>query len=478
MKYSESPVEPLTQNPPNEVGWDYQNGDSRAAALSMEISRTPKRNPLLSKKRNSNSPLLYKPLKKKLLQADLHGQVVGLIEDLIAIETSTKTIKEKTVSQQKENAEDSCLIVEMNNESMDDSNIKLQVSDESPGCSVTHAKIDNDFAMNDSVNDDLMIQCTQAVEAEDIENKKMDSNLEKRFGSQIKDNAQSSNINTFVFSQNSSQSKESGLTTSRESSKKMALLDDSFDDFFEYMEIEKVVGEEDDKKSVQTHSVTSGKSMPTSSSMSSKSSAAVQRKWFPSTSSTFSSTSSSKPAPVASSNTYTDYSQVSVASSVKTKVVNTNGNFKYRDKNCALQNQFSSGFHTQSTSAHSSCDKNSDTRLFRAKSLSDTMFSNADTRLQRQNSKDFAKHNSESTCYGSGSSMGSKTLRRIQSNSSLGQWSVNNGSQRSSVNTLSSNGGSQSHSSREEIERKRQEALMRREARLGATRPIPKPMRR
>ncbi|XP_003426941.1 uncharacterized protein LOC100680074 [Nasonia vitripennis] len=507
IHYNESPIEPLTQHPPSEVGWDYQrpiNKDEEEVNVPnpMEITKTPKRGVLLAKKRNSNSPLLYKPLKKKLIQEEQQESMAGFVKELKAMEMKAKEMKDKkgekfeTQPKTEDRPVESQLVVEMDTQPSDDSDIKLQISSPQQG-EISMAAKNYDVLLDDSI-EDIMIMCSQEVEAKEFGNQKNqpvtetknqpnanvskekisvkpspNSSLEKMFSNLAKENIQPLNNTDKFVSDTSSKSS----SVSKVDSASLEIPDDSFDDFF---------GEIDDRdfsknvnSDIQIGSSTnklinkpSAKSVSTiSSTVTSSKTATSQNNTLQSKPSIFVQT---KNTALATYNCISD-TQASSAS-VQTKVINTKANFGYLNKESyAVRNTNSSGFYSQ---MQTSLTTNNDARLFKSKSYSDSNFQqrNSVTNFVNNSTSNLGisadqykgqsmtsiYQNSKSTHCTTGSAGESKSVRRIQSSSSLGNPNTyDNVSQRSSVN---SSGRSQSTPA--EIERKRQEAIMKREAKM------------
>lgn len=507
MDYNESPIEPLTQHPPSEVGWDYQRPVSKEDDINspnaMDITKTPKRGALLSKKRNSNSPLLYKPLKKKLIQEEQQESMAGFMKELRAMEMRAKEIKDKkgekseTLPKTEDNTE-SQLVVEMDSQPSDDSDIKLQVSvnaEESFHQGKITTAMKNYTALLDDSIEDIMVMCSQEVEAKefgdqrnqpvvetknqpiaDASKEKMplkpspNSSLEKMFKNLAKENVQPLN-NTDKFISDTSSKNSS---TSKGDSASLEIPDDSFDDFF--VEIDDIDFCKNVNSEIQIGSganKSSAKSMSTiNSTVPSSNTATSQNNNLQSKASTY--TVQTKNMALATYNCISD-SQASSAS-VQTKVVNTKANFGYLNKESyAMRNTNSSDLYSQSQSSKTTSN---DARLFKSKSYSDSNFqqrnsvtnfgntrstSNLGISANQQKGQSMTSiyPNSKSS-YCTGLSAGSKGVRRIQSSSSLGNPNTyNNISQRSSVNS-----SSRSQFTPAEIERKRQEAIMKREAKM------------
>ncbi|XP_011498792.1 PREDICTED: GATA zinc finger domain-containing protein 8-like [Ceratosolen solmsi marchali] len=499
MNYNESPLEPLTQHPPNEVGWDYQRiikkDEGAKSPISMEISRTPKRSVLLPKKRNSNSPLLYKPLKKKLIQEEQQEHMAGFMAELKAIEMKAKQIGEKNtevVSNAKDETE-SRLIVELDSQPTDCSDIKLQVSaiqNESSIEDTMDIKKSYNALLDDSI-EDIMVLCSQEVEAKEYGNTKMqynnssqeksmspDASLEKTCITLFKENQRSLNNNERLIGDKNS-------PTNKKESGSLEIPDDSFDEFFVGID-DKDIGKsnqvpiDNSCKSVGQNSKTNGNNKSVGASTLNSQKNSSQNKFFQSKNSTY----IALPKGSSATNNYTNNFQTSNAS-VQNKVINTKASFGYLNKNY-VRNNNSSGYESQTQNSDSNSSistKSSNTRLFKAKSYSDSNFlhqnnsnnnignnykSNSNFNLnsaqqEKEQIKSSVSQNVKSNYYDSNYTLQGKSWRRIQSSSSIDKSIID---QQSNVHRISNCDRSQLLSTAADIERKRQEAIMKREAKL------------
>ncbi|KAI4489132.1 hypothetical protein M0804_004630 [Polistes exclamans] len=90
-----SPISiPYTQDA-SEVAWDWQisTGSAKSKTKDDHTVTTPKQAMLLQKKRILNSPLLYKPLRKRLIKADSVENVGKFAAELKALTEKMKTIQ-------------------------------------------------------------------------------------------------------------------------------------------------------------------------------------------------------------------------------------------------------------------------------------------------------------------------------------------------------------------------------------------------
>ena len=494
LVYNESPIEPLTQNPPNEVGWDYQRPigkeDDVKITDSIDISRTPKRNHLLSKKRNSNSPLLYKPLKKKLIQEEQKQVIAGFMAELKAIEINAKKIGEQNTDPQKTDTEqESQLIVEMDSQPSDESDIKLQVSantDESPGQSKIAVTNKNYEALLDDSIEEVMVMCSQEVEAKEFEMQKaqniippqqyssnssreksssrtsLNSSSEKVPSNKSKENVQPSNGN--IFNDMSSKSSSS----SKAESGSLEIPDDSLDELF--VEID----DKDFMKSAntETHINSVNKTVKSSNKSYTKSSSTAV------TSGTTSKSSATQNKFFQSKGIVSAQPQSSSVS-IQNKIVNTKANYGYLNKNYVTGSS-NSKISLKSENTHNNY-KNNETRLFKAKSFSDSSFLhqssgsnnlghrshsnlNMNSGIQQKPQYQNSVFQNSGSSYSCNSGSENKTWRRVQSSLSISKSNESTQSTQQSTK-LNSRGGSQLFTPAE-IERKRQEAMMKREAKL------------
>ncbi|XP_066592667.1 kinesin-related protein 8-like isoform X2 [Prorops nasuta] len=168
-EYGHSPVSlPLTQDGTNEVVWDWQNSlPSTVNNRGSFSSDTPKRRKLLQKKRNSNSPLLYKPPKRKLVKEKEMESMGQWKAELQALSEKVKTIQETedinicNDRNLKENSNGTELIVDVNVYNSDNSTKMDSNTDDS-----TSQKESADYSelFDDSIDESMMI-CSQEIES-------------------------------------------------------------------------------------------------------------------------------------------------------------------------------------------------------------------------------------------------------------------------------------------------------------------------
>ncbi|KAJ8673444.1 hypothetical protein QAD02_004706 [Eretmocerus hayati] len=477
LNYNDSPIGTLTQHTPNEVGWDYHRptikDDNKKSSSSTDLNKTPKRSVHLSKKRNSNSPLLYKPVKKKLIQEKQQESMAGFMAELKAIEEKTKKKGEKSAeAADKVDDLESQLVIDMNSQNADDSDMRLQVStntDESPKSNRLLIVNKNLNVLLDDSIDEEMVLCSQEVEERVLQSERRvssgssrnshpklvstsDPNVEAAPGNSLKENLQPD-------SEGKTSTEATSITsvTSREGSS-LEIPHDSFDDLlvgFNDEDFCKDVNTEMEIDSVGSSVKISNKNpaisatSSTVSTMSSKSNT-VQNKFF-----TSKSLGHNEIKKVSSGHIYS-VSHTSSAT-VQNKIVNSNASFgylnnDYKRSNSVLGNDPQSG-------ANSST--NQDVRLLKSKSFSDSSFSPSKAnRAVDMNQLNNGLHDSHSNSNPSACPVGSKGWRRIHSSSSI---DGPNSSQRSNS---SSSEYSKPISTPAEIARKRREAELRREAKL------------
>ncbi|XP_018357648.1 PREDICTED: dual specificity protein kinase splB-like isoform X2 [Trachymyrmex cornetzi] len=97
--YSPSPILPtFTQEGGNEVAWDWQSSMSRTPENSSKKRNvhceTPKGTKLFQRKRISNSPLLYKPLKRKTIKMENIENIGQFAAELQALNERMRIIKQ------------------------------------------------------------------------------------------------------------------------------------------------------------------------------------------------------------------------------------------------------------------------------------------------------------------------------------------------------------------------------------------------
>ncbi|KZC06195.1 hypothetical protein WN55_10104 [Dufourea novaeangliae] len=177
LDYHCSPISlPCTQDGGNEIAWDWQvsvtkcsNDKSKCETTAVE---TPKRTKQLQKKRNSNSPLLQKPLKRKQVKMENIENIGKFTAELKALSERMKTMQQNgnshsTVNDDDNQAEhETRLLLEADSESNDDIMLEIGVNNKSTinTISTNNNKKENyEDLFDDSVNDS-MVKCSQEIE--------------------------------------------------------------------------------------------------------------------------------------------------------------------------------------------------------------------------------------------------------------------------------------------------------------------------
>lgn len=172
---------PCTQEGGNEVAWDWQSPLAKSATChrsrtNNENVGTPKRKTLLHKKRNSNSPLLYKPSKRKFMQNDNQQECVEIFTaEMKALSEQIKTVPKEEENQvgrietegKSDGGEDE-LLIDMDIEDFGECESKLVPQKEvaktlwkKPESPVGKTSLDDLF---DESIEDCMVKCSQEVE--------------------------------------------------------------------------------------------------------------------------------------------------------------------------------------------------------------------------------------------------------------------------------------------------------------------------
>ncbi|XP_011696840.1 PREDICTED: uncharacterized protein LOC105455311 isoform X2 [Wasmannia auropunctata] len=189
--YFPSPILPsYTQEGGNEVAWDWQSSslsrtpESRSKKPSVQ-GETPKGTKLLQRKRNSNSPLLYKPLKRKTIKRENIENIGQFAAELQALSERMRVIKQ---SDKNPSSDAPCVKEEEmpmlpNTSGMTETSVVKNDGQNSVGrCNDNDNELNNveetedrgdtgskeaagsyDDLFDDSVDDD-MIRCTQEIE--------------------------------------------------------------------------------------------------------------------------------------------------------------------------------------------------------------------------------------------------------------------------------------------------------------------------
>ncbi|XP_032668127.1 uncharacterized protein LOC116842682 [Odontomachus brunneus] len=204
---------PCTQDGGNEVAWDWQNTlnktpNSRNKKQIVQ-SETPKGTKAFQRKRNSDSPLLCKPLKRKSIKMESIEHIGQFAAELQALNEKVRIIEENDLEDSIK--EESSIVYRSNNEK-----VKSSVVDNKENCTVETNIIckrsaSYDDLFDDSI-DDSMARCTQEIEEKlNLIVVKGSSNVHSQ--SNIKKEKLSPTNNTTVQI-SATQSKESSVTTS------------------------------------------------------------------------------------------------------------------------------------------------------------------------------------------------------------------------------------------------------------------------
>lgn len=200
LDYRYSPVSmPCTQDGGNEIAWDWQtsgnkNSHDKSKTPNSHVE-TPKRTKQLQKKRNSDSPLLQKPLKRKQVKMENIENIGKLTAELRALSEKMKTIQQNC-NNKVENEDDtkfessSKLVIELDSDSSED--IMADCVVKSNKLKLKSASINNnnknstsyEDLFDDSINDS-MVKCSQEVEkklnlCKDKKNDTMELSNEKK----------------------------------------------------------------------------------------------------------------------------------------------------------------------------------------------------------------------------------------------------------------------------------------------------------
>ncbi|CAD1478058.1 unnamed protein product, partial [Heterotrigona itama] len=185
LDYRCSPVSMLcTQDGGNEIAWDWQTSGNKSSYDKSKTPNshieTPKRTKQLQKKRNPDSPLLQKPLKRKQVKMENIENIGKLTAELRALSEKMKTIQqncnnkvENEADIKVENEDDtkfeSKLIIELDSDGSEDIVVDCVV--ESNKLKLDSASINNykkkptsyEDLFDDSI-DDSMVKCSQEIE--------------------------------------------------------------------------------------------------------------------------------------------------------------------------------------------------------------------------------------------------------------------------------------------------------------------------
>ncbi|XP_029045523.2 uncharacterized protein LOC114877300 isoform X1 [Osmia bicornis bicornis] len=178
IDYHYSPISlPCTQDGGNEISWDWQTTSSKNSYSNKpqsNLNETPKRTKQLQKKRNSFSPLLQKPLKRKQIKMENIENIGKLTAELKALSERMKDMQQNCnnhVTENKDGGEcesENKLLIGFDTEINDD--IMIQVVDNHKS-NVDTIAINNNIKKSSSYEDlfddsidDSMVRCSQEIE--------------------------------------------------------------------------------------------------------------------------------------------------------------------------------------------------------------------------------------------------------------------------------------------------------------------------
>lgn len=174
--YYQSPtLLPFTQESGNEVAWDWQSSlnktpENRSKKQNAQCE-TPKGTKWLQRKRNSNSPLLYEPLKRKTINMKNMENIGQFAAELQALNEKVRFIKQNDKNHSDNHVEEEKEVSILVNTSSKQEASSVKSNEQN--CSEKTNSDDNivrndtsgnyDDLFDDSVNDS-MIRCTQEME--------------------------------------------------------------------------------------------------------------------------------------------------------------------------------------------------------------------------------------------------------------------------------------------------------------------------
>ncbi|KAK0090785.1 hypothetical protein PV325_003805 [Microctonus aethiopoides] len=168
---------PQTQDGGVEVTWDWHSpgrnkniGTNGKNSKTHEIccSSTPKRSTDIQKKRISNSPLMYKPLKRKLIKAENTDDIDKFKAELIALSEKIKKGEDdrENLANKLEDTDETDIPINMKFRDLHNDENDIVVCDENTEFLMQNKNCENqnfDDLFNDSLND-TMIKCSQEIE--------------------------------------------------------------------------------------------------------------------------------------------------------------------------------------------------------------------------------------------------------------------------------------------------------------------------
>lgn len=179
LDYRCSPISMIcTQDGGNEIAWDWQTSVNKVHDKPKQSNNhieTPKRTRQLQKKRNSNSPLLQKPFKRKQVKMENIENIGKLTAELKALSEKMKSIQQKSNNDTVEDENDlkveskNKLLIESDSENSDDIIVDCVINRGTPQINspIVHSnnkKITNYEELFDDSIDDSMVRCSQEIE--------------------------------------------------------------------------------------------------------------------------------------------------------------------------------------------------------------------------------------------------------------------------------------------------------------------------
>lgn len=177
LDYRCSPISlPCTQDGGNEISWDWHTTSSKNSHSNKpqsNLNETPKRTKQLQKKRNSFSPLLQKPLKRKQIKMENIENIGKLTAELKALAERMKDMQENCNNHDTENKDgrecesENKLLIKLDTEINDDmisivDNHKSKVDTIAINNNIKKSPSYEDL-FDDSI-DDSMVRCSQEIE--------------------------------------------------------------------------------------------------------------------------------------------------------------------------------------------------------------------------------------------------------------------------------------------------------------------------
>lgn len=166
LDYSPNPILlPCTQEGSNEVAWDWENALKRTPKgkgnKQIIQSETPKGTKPFQRKRNSDSPLLSKPFKRKSIKMESIEHIGQFAAELQALSEKVRTIRQ---NDSEDSIKEEPITIEMSNNEEDKSSIADNKENHAAETNiVTKRSASYDDLFDDSI-DDSMARCTQEIE--------------------------------------------------------------------------------------------------------------------------------------------------------------------------------------------------------------------------------------------------------------------------------------------------------------------------